>query len=80
MSNNEKYPLINKSKALRHDSGHGPIFGGGSSDIFISGDSKRTSSSYFNFPGSYNNGKYTQSKESYLAFIGTAENYYTSLK
>ena len=63
LSNDEKFPLIRESDAIKYQTSWGPIFGGGNGwDMSIPDKNKNSSGGIFNFPASYNNGQYTSNQ------------------
>lgn len=74
LTNKEKYPNVQTMYGNYGNLNYGPTFGGGH-DFYISANSSTTNTSYFNFPHSYNNGKYVAGLAAQTAFCGSTTNY-----
>lgn len=81
VTNDEKYPLIREGDAIKYQSSWGPIFGGSNGwDISIPDINKNTNGGIFNFPASYNNGKYSSNQSGHQALSGVESGYYAHIK
>ena len=69
MSSEEKYPLIEKSKAIWCNKTYGPSFG--YPDLEIADKAHYNSKSCANFPICYNNGDYKSNQETTKLFCGS---------
>ena len=75
----EKMPAVQDNRLIKCNSSHGPYFGAGATDLYLSDNCGSNQGSYGKFPSTYNHEipkVYPNSEEGYKLFCGASNGLY----